>query len=73
MARRTTKKNLVQAYLHENVNFGGERMPRGTMIHKLQRMAKANGLPMACVDLYLLGMRERERVEERREQHRQVP
>ena len=73
MARRTTKKTLVQAYLLEEVNFGGERMPRGTMIQKLQRMAKANGLPMACVDLYLLGMRERERKEESHENPRQIP
>ena len=73
MARRTKRKNLVQGYLLEEVNFGGERMPRGEMIHKLQHMAKSNGLPMACVDLYLLGMRERERVVESHEQHRQVP
>ena len=73
MARRTKKKTLVQAYLLEEVNFGGERMPRGTMIQKLQRMAKANGLPMACVDLYLLGIRERERKEESHENPRQIP
>ena len=73
MAYRQRKQTLVQTYLHEEVNFGGERMPRGTMIHKLQSMARANGLPLVCVDSYLLGMRERERKEESHEKPRQIP
>ena len=51
------KVNMVRAYLDEEVNYGGIRMPRGQMIRELTATAKATGREnwRALVNIYLAG------------------
>lgn len=51
------------SYFDEIVTFGGEEMPRGRMIARLQECAKSTGHPnpQLLVDRYLQGFEQSER------------